>query len=78
MKELRKADAFVHDPSRPSLTDYAQNPLSKYQGVDGTIITRSSLTVTKLPCNTTCRIVRATAVPNQRNTIILEATVDHA
>ena len=77
MKELRKTNAIGHPPLRPRLTDPAQDLISKFQGIEGTIITKSPLTVTKLPCNATCRVVRATAMPNQRNIVILKAVVDH-
>ena len=46
--------------------------------MEGTIITRSSLTVTKLPYNTTCRVEIAMTELNQRNIVILKAMVDHA
>ena len=78
MKELRKTDAIGHPLPRPRLTNFAQDPISKCQGMEGSIITRSSLVVTKLPCNVTCRVVKATVKPNQKNTVILKVTVDHA
>ena len=46
--------------------------------MEGTIITRSSLTVIKLPYNAARRVVEATIKPNQRNTIILTVVVDYA
>ena len=46
--------------------------------MEGTIITKSPLTVTKLPYNVACRVVRAIVKRNQRNTVILKAVVDHA
>jgi len=78
MKELRKEDAYGYHPSRLSLTDSAQDPLSKYHGMEGTIITRSSFMVTKLPYNMTCRVEKTMAEPNQRNTVIFKAAIDHA
>ena len=58
--------------------DSAEDPISKCQGMEGTIITRSSLTVAKLPCNVTCRVVGATTKPNRRNIVILKVVVVHA
>ena len=78
MKKSRKTDAFDHLLSWPRLTDSAQDHISKSQGMEGTIITRSTLAITKLPCNTTCGVVRAMAKPNQRNTVVFEDAVDHA
>jgi len=73
MKELRKVDVLSYHPLRPGVTDSTQDPFSMSQGMEGTTITRNSLTVTKFPHNVTCRIVRAMVKPNQRNTVILEA-----
>ena len=56
-------DAFGHLSFWPRLMDSTQDPISKSQSMEGTIITRSALAITKLPCNTTCG-VRATAKPN--------------
>ena len=42
-----------------------------------TIAARNPLTVTKLPCNATHGIVKATTKPNQRNTALLETTTRH-
>ena len=50
-----------------------KSAFSEYQGMEGTMVTRSSLTVTKLSCNATCIVVKAMAKPNQRSTVILEA-----
>ena len=72
MKELRKVDAYGYNPSQLSLIDFAQDPFSKCQGMEGTIITRSSLMVTKLPYNMTCRVVRAMTEPNQRTQLSLK------
>ena len=35
------------------------------------------MTIFKLPCNTTHGIIRATAKPQQRNTVLLETTARH-
>jgi len=78
MKELRKKNAFGHPLLWPRLTDCTQDPISKYQGMEGTIITRSSLTVIKLPCNAACRVVEATTKPNQGNIVILKVAIDYA
>ena len=65
-------DAYGYHPLQLSLTDFAQDPLNKFQGMEGTIITRSSLMVTKLPYNMTCRVVRAMTEPNQRTQLSLK------
>ena len=71
-------DAFGHLSSWPKLTDFAQGPISKSQCMERTIITRSSLAITKLPYNATGRVVRTTVKPNQGDTIILKTAVNHA
>ena len=77
MEELRKADVLSYHPLQPSLTNSTQDPLSKCRGMEGTIITKGSLTITKLSHNVTCRVVRVMEKPNQRNIVILQATIDH-
>ena len=77
MKKLRRTDAFGHPPLWPSLTNSAYGPISELQGMERTIITRSSLMVTKFSGNVTCGIVRAIVKSHQRNIVVLEATVSH-
>ena len=78
VKELRRTDIPCHLQSWPSLTDLAQSPISELQGMERAIIARSSLVVTKLSGNVTCRVVGAIMKSHQRNTVFLEATVSHA
>ena len=78
MKELRRANVPSHPPSWPSLTDFAQSPISELQGMKRAIIIRSPLAITKLSGNATCGVVRAIAKSHQRNTIVLKAMVNHA
>ena len=70
-------DVLSHHPLQPSLTNFAQDPISKCQGIEDAIITGSSLAVAKLSCNMTCGVGRATVKPNQRNTVVFENTIDH-
>ena len=77
MKKPRETDVLSHYPLQPSLTNPTQYPLNEDRDMKDAIIIRNSLIVTKLPRNAACRVVRTTAKPNQRNTIVFEDTIDH-
>jgi len=78
MEKPRETDVLSHHPSQPSIRNLAEDPISKGQGMEEAIITRSSLAVIKLSGNTTCRVERAKSEPNQRNVVVFENAVDHA
>ena len=78
MNESKRMDAFSHLLSWPRLTDSTHGPFNEYQGMESTIITRSSLAIINFPCNARGRVVRGIAKPNQRHTVILKAAMNQA
>ena len=60
----RRNNAFRHPMAWPSLTNPAQDPIGKHRSMEGTFIMRSSLTLSKLPWDTTSGVVWAATKSN--------------
>ena len=57
-------NVFCHPMIWPSLTDLAQDPIGEHRFMEGTLIIRRSLTLSKLPRDTTSGVVRAVSKSN--------------
>ena len=75
---FRRNNVFRHPTTWPSFTNPAQDPIGEHHGVEGTLIIKSSLRLSKLPWDMTSGVVRTATKPNQSHTMILVATMDHA
>ena len=57
-------NVFCHLTAWPSFTNLDHDPTCEHCGVEGTLITRSSLMLSKLPWDTTSGVVSAATKPN--------------
>ena len=57
-------NVFCHPMIWPSLTDPAQDPIGEHRFMEGTLFIRRSLTLSKLPRDTTSGVVRAASKSN--------------
>ena len=60
---FRRNNVFRHPTVWPNFTNPAQDPICEHRSVEGTLITESSLMLSKLPWDTTS-VVKAATKPN--------------